>query len=511
MSTTLLLVLDGYGETGNTTGNAILKANTKNIDYLKENYLYELGQASGLNVGLPDGQMGNSEVGHLNLGAGRIVYQELTRITKSINEGDFFENKTLLDGIKNCKEKNSALHIFGLLSDGGVHSHIEHLYGVLELAKRNNVEKVYVHAFLDGRDTPPSSAKGYITDLENKMKEVGIGEIATLSGRYYAMDRDNRWERVEEAYNAIALAEGKTFKTAEQCIIESYNDKVYDEFVKPTIILNDREEGVKVTDDDTVVFFNFRPDRAREITRTFCDENFESFERKNGFVNPKFICFTQYDATILNKEVVFHAEKLVNTLGEYLSKLGKKQLRIAETEKYAHVTFFFNGGVEEPYENEDRELIKSPDVATYDMQPEMSVNEVTEKLVEKINSKEYDLIIANFANPDMVGHTGDFDATVKAVEAVDEAVKKVYDAVKNTDSQMFICADHGNADKLVDYDTNEAFTAHTTNPVPFILVNAKGVSKLKKDGKLSDVAPTLLELMGIEVPAEMTGQSLVIK
>lgn len=511
MSTTLLLVLDGYGETENTVGNAILKANTETIDYLKKNYPYQLGYASGMDVGLPDGQMGNSEVGHLNLGAGRIVYQELTRITKSIQDGDFFDKKELLDGIKNCKEKNSALHIFGLLSDGGVHSHIEHLYGVLELAKRNNLEKVYVHAFLDGRDTAPSSAKGFIADLENEIKKIGVGEIATLSGRFYSMDRDNRWERVEEAYDNIVSSTGNKFKTAEECITESYNEKVFDEFVKPSVILNNRSEGVNLTNDDTVIFFNFRPDRARELARTFCDANFDGFVRKNGFINPKFVCFTEYDASLGNKEIVFKAEKLTNTLGEYVSKLGKKQLRIAETEKYAHVTFFFNGGVEQPYENEDRVLVSSPKVATYDLQPEMSVEEVSDKLVEKINTKEYDLIIANFANPDMVGHTGDFDATVKAIEAVDKAVKKVYDAIKNTDGQMFICADHGNADKLVDYDTKEAFTAHTTNPVPFILVNAKDVTGIRQDGKLSDVAPTLLELMGIEIPVEMTGKSLLVR
>ncbi len=511
MSTTLLLVLDGFGETDNTIGNAILKSNTENIDYLKKNYLYELGYASGLNVGLPDGQMGNSEVGHLNLGAGRIVYQELTRITKSINDGDFFENETLLGGMNNCKTNNSALHLFGLLSDGGVHSHNTHLYGLLEMAKRSGVEKVYVHAFLDGRDTPPSSAKSYISELESKMKEIGVGELATLSGRYYSMDRDNRWERVEEAYNTIVLGEGTTVKSAEDYITESYNEKIYDEFVKPTVILNDREEAVKVSKEDTVVFFNFRPDRARELTRAFCDENFDGFNRKNGFINPKFICFTEYDITIKNKDVVFRAEKQTNTLGEYISNLGKKQLRIAETEKYAHVTFFFNGGVEEPYKNEDRILVNSPKVATYDLQPEMSIHEVTEKLVEKINSKEYDLIIANFANPDMVGHTGDFSATVKAIEAVDVSVKKVYEAIKNTNSQMFICADHGNADKLIDYDTQETFTAHTTNPVPFILVANDNVKGLKSEGKLSDVAPTLLDLMGVEIPSEMTGQSLIIK
>ncbi len=511
MSTTLLLVLDGYGETNNTVGNAIAKANTENIDYLKQNYIYELGHASGMNVGLPDGQMGNSEVGHLNLGAGRIVYQELTRITKSISDGDFFNNDVLLKGIENCKKNDSALHLFGLLSDGGVHSHNSHLYGLLELAKKNNLKKVYVHAFLDGRDTAPSSAKGFVAELESKMSEIGVGEIATLSGRYYSMDRDNRWERIEEAYNTITLSEGNTFKTAEECITESYNDKTYDEFVKPSVILNDRTSGVNVTSEDTVIFFNFRPDRARELTRAFCDEKFDSFERKTGFINSHFICFTEYDSTITNKEVVFKAEKLSNTLGEYISKIGKKQLRIAETEKYAHVTFFFNGGVEEPYENEDRVLVKSPNVATYDLQPEMSVEEVTRELVAKIESKEYDLIIANFANPDMVGHTGIFDATVQAIEAVDKSVKKVYDAIKNTDGQMFICADHGNADKLVDYDTNDAFTAHTTNPVPFILVNAKNVNGLKKDGKLSDVAPTLLDLMNIEKPIEMTGQSLLIK
>ncbi|MFV0440490.1 MAG: 2,3-bisphosphoglycerate-independent phosphoglycerate mutase [Lachnospirales bacterium] len=509
--TTMLLVLDGYGLNQNHEYNAIYQANTPVMDRLLKEYPNSIGQASGLNVGLPDGQMGNSEVGHLNIGAGRIVYQELTRITKSIDDGDFFKEEKLLKAINNAKENGSNLHLLGLLSDGGVHSHNTHLYGLLELCKRENFQDVYVHAFLDGRDTPPTSAKGFLHDLEEKISEIGVGKIASISGRFYAMDRDNRWERVETAYKCLVDGVGEKAKSSEDAIAKSYSKDVQDEFVLPcNIEINGK--FVTVDSKDSVVFFNFRPDRAREITRAFCDEAFEGFERSKGKLDLTYICFTEYDATIPNKEVLFEKETYINTLGEYISNLGKKQLRIAETEKYAHVTFFFNGGVEKPYENEDRVLIKSPDVATYDLKPDMSLFEVTKQLKERILSNEYDLIICNFANPDMVGHTGNMKAATLAIEAVDKALEITTNAIKEANGRLFICADHGNADKMVDETTGEVFTAHTTNPVPFVLFNCEddGVIGLK-DGRLCDIAPTLLELMEIEKPKEMTGESLLEK
>ena len=510
MKTTVLMILDGFGINERTEGNAVKLAKTPIIDSLIEKYPYVKGYASGLDVGLPEGQMGNSEVGHLNIGAGRIVYQELTRITKSIEDGDFFNNEELLKAVENCKKNNSSLHIFGLLSDGGVHSHNTHLYGVLKLAKDNGLEKVFVHAFTDGRDTPPESGRKYVSELEEKMRQLGVGKIASVSGRYYAMDRDNRWERVEKAYDVITLGEGNTALSADECMAKSYENGVTDEFIVPCAVVD--EEGRKtatVNDNDSVIFFNFRPDRARQITRAFCDNEFSGFERKKTPKDIVFVCFTEYDKTISNKLVAFKQQTLVNTLGEYISSLGKKQLRIAETEKYAHVTFFFNGGVEKPNEGEDRILIPSPKVATYDLQPEMSAYEVTEKLVESINSQKYDLIIINYANSDMVGHTGILEAAEKAVEAVDKCVGKVYEAVLNTGSVMFICADHGNSDQMIDYETGTPFTAHTTNPVPFILVNYTDGIKLRQGGKLADIAPTLLEIMNIPVPKEMTGKSLL--
>ncbi len=507
--TTVLMVLDGFGLTENQVGNAIFSAKTPTLDKLTSSYPYQEGNASGLAVGLPNGQMGNSEVGHLNLGAGRIVYQELTRITKSIEDGDFFTKPELVSAIENVKGNGDdcALHFMGLLSDGGVHSHQEHLYGLLELAKRNNIKNVYIHAFMDGRDTLPTSGLGYVEELEEQIKKIGVGKIATVSGRFYAMDRDNRWERVEKAYNAIMFGEGDKYSSAKECVEKSYAKDVQDEFILPSVVC----ENAEVKEGDSVIFFNFRPDRAKELTRALCEVDFDSFERKNNHVPVKVVTFTEYDATISNKTVVFKAEKLVNTLGQYLSKLGKTQLRIAETEKFAHVTSFFNGGVQDPYAGEDRLLIASPHVETYDLKPEMSALEITEDLVPKIKSGKYDFILVNYANPDMVGHTGNIDATVKAVETVDSCVEKVYNAIMEVEGQLFICADHGNADKLIDYDTNTPFTAHTTNPVPFILVNAEGVKGLREGGKLCDVAPTLLEVMGIEIPAEMEGKSLIIK
>ena len=507
---TVLMILDGFGLNERSEGNAVAQANTPVIDSLMRDYPFVKGYASGLAVGLPDGQMGNSEVGHLNMGAGRIVYQELTRITKEIEDGEFFHNKALLDGIANVKEHHSDLHLYGLLSDGGVHSHNTHLYGLLELAKREGVENVYVHCFLDGRDTAPTSGKGFIEELEAKMKEIGVGKIATISGRYYVMDRDNRWDRVEKAYNVMTKGEGETAESAVEAMEVSYAKDVTDEFFVPTAITENGSPVATIKDNDTVIFFNFRPDRAREITRAFCMDEFDGFDR-GARKKVTYICFTEYDVTIPNKEVAFQKVELKNTFGEYLAAHGKTQARIAETEKYAHVTFFFNGGVEEPNPGEDRILVKSPKVATYDLQPQMSAPEVCDKLCEAIRSEKYDVIIINFANPDMVGHTGILEAAVKAVETVDSCVGRAVEALKEVDGQMFLCADHGNAEQLVDYETGAPFTAHTTNPVPFILINADPAYTLKEGGCLADIIPTLIELMGMEQPAEMTGKSLLIK
>ena len=506
---TVLLILDGYGERKEKDGNAIALANTPVMDKLKKEFPYVEGQASGLFVGLPDGQMGNSEVGHMNMGAGRIVYQELTRITKAIEDGDFFENKALKEAVEHCKKENSALHFMGLVSSGGVHSHIRHIYGLLELAKREGLKKVYLHAFLDGRDTPPDSGKSFLMDVEKKMRELGVGEIATISGRYYAMDRDKNYDRVEKAYRAMVDGTGEKASSVEEAIDASYAKKVYDEFVLPTVIEKDGAVHT-VSDGDAMIFFNFRPDRAREICHAFCDDEFNFFNRgprKKVF----FVCFTDYDPTIPNKRVAFEKEEIHNTLGEVVSNLGKNQLRIAETEKYAHVTFFFNGGKEEPYKNEDRILVPSPkEVPTYDLKPEMSCYTVTEKLTEAIRSGKYDLVVANFANPDMVGHTGVLSAAIKAIEVVDECMGKVVDAVESMHGNLFILADHGNADIMIDEKTGEPYTAHTTNPVPFILVSEEK-HKLREGGCLADVAPTLLELMGIPQPKQMTGKSLLEK
>lgn len=446
------MVLDGYGLNERTEGNAIAMANTPVMDQLMKECPFVEGQASGLAVGLPDGQMGNSEVGHMNIGAGRIIYQDLTRITKAIEDGDFFENKGLLTAIENCKKNGGDLHLWGLLSDGGVHSHIEHVYGLLELAKKNGVENVYVHAFLDGRDTPPASGKDFVATLEAKMKEIGVGKVASLSGRYYAMDRDNNWDRVEKAYNSLVKGEGIQATSAVEAMEASYKEGVTDEFVLPTVIVEDGKPLSVVKENDSVIFFNFRPDRAREITRAFCDDKFEGFQR--DFLKTTFVCFKDYDETIPNKVIAFEKESITNTFGEYLAKCGKKQLRLAETEKYAHVTFFFNGGVEDPNKEEFRLLVNSPkDVATYDLKPEMSAPEVGMDLVEAIKSGKYDVIVINFANPDMVGHTGVIPAAVAAVERVDALVGDAVQAVKDVNGVMFICADHGNAEKMVDYET----------------------------------------------------------
>lgn len=508
---TVLLILDGYGLNDKVEGNAIAMAKTPVMDRLMKEYPFVKGNASGMAVGLPEGQMGNSEVGHLNMGAGRIVYQELTRITKAIEDGDFFTNEAFVKAVANCKENGSDLHLLGLLSDGGVHSHIEHLYGLLELAKREGVTNVYVHAFLDGRDTAPASGKGFLEQLQAKMDEIGVGKIATISGRYYAMDRDNRWERVEKAYNAIVLGEGKKVTNAMEAITASYAEEVFDEFVLPTVVEENGTAVATVKENDSVIFFNFRPDRARELTRAFCDDAFTGFERKQGYFKTNYVTFTEYDPTIPNHVVAFHKVEIKNTFGEFLAKNGKTQLRLAETEKYAHVTFFFNGGVEEPNEGEERQLVKSPAVATYDLQPEMSALAVDDHLVDAIKGQKYDVIICNFANPDMVGHTGVQDAAIKAIETVDECIGKAVEALLEVDGQMFICADHGNAEQLIDEVTGAPFTAHTTNPVPFILVNADKAYTLRENGCLADIAPTLIELMGMEQPEDMTGKSLLVK
>lgn len=506
----VLMILDGYGLNDNCDHNAVCEGRTPVMDQLMSQCPFVKGNASGLAVGLPDGQMGNSEVGHLNMGAGRIVYQELTRITKSIQDGDFFDVPEFLQAVENCRKNDSALHLWGLVSDGGVHSHNTHIYGLLELARRNGLDKVYVHCFLDGRDTPPASGKGYVEELEAKMKELGVGKVASVMGRYYAMDRDNRWDRVERAYNALTRGEGGTAVSAAAGIQASYDAEVNDEFVEPFVVVEDGKPVATVKDNDSVIFFNFRPDRAREITRAFCDDDFKGFARDRR-LNLTYVCFTDYDDTIANKLVAFKKEAIVNTFGQFLADHDMTQARIAETEKYAHVTFFFNGGVEEPNKGEDRILVPSPKVATYDLQPEMSAPAVCDKLVEAIKSGKYDVVIINFANPDMVGHTGIEDAAIKAIETVDACVGRAVDAVKEMDGVLFICADHGNAEQLIDEETGEPFTAHTTNPVPFILVNADPAYKLREGGCLADIAPTLIELMGMQQPAEMTGKSLLTK
>ena len=500
----ILMILDGFGVglEAEKRGDAIKAAKKPNIDKLfAENPVTKIG-ASGLDVGLPDGQMGNSEVGHTNIGAGRIVYQELTRITKSIEDGEFFENEALLKAVDNAAQEGKALHIMGLLSNGGVHSHNTHMYAIVELAKKKGVKNVYVHAFLDGRDVPPTSGKDFVEECANKLKEIGLGKIATVMGRHYAMDRDNRWDRVEKAYSAMVYGEGNKACCPVKAVEESYANDVTDEFVVPTVC----EENATVKPGDSIVFFNFRPDRAREITRTFVDPEFKGFERKNGFFPLTYVCMTQYDASMPNVEVAFKPQSLKNTIGEYISNKGMTQLRIAETEKYAHVTFFFNGGVEQPYEGEDRILVKSPAVATYDLQPEMSAYEVTDKLVAAIKTGKYDMIILNYANCDMVGHTGVFEAAVKAVEAVDECVGKVVTAIREMDGVALITADHGNADKMIDTD-GSPFTAHTTNLVPFCVVGYP--CELREGGRLADIAPTMLKIMGLPQPAEMTGESII--
>ena len=504
----MLMILDGYGINENEKGNAVKLANTPNIDKLMKTCPTTTIYTSGLKVGLPEGQMGNSEVGHTNIGAGRIVYQDLTKITKSIEDGDFFSNEVLTKAIENCKKYNSNLHVMGLLSDGGVHSHERHLYAILELAKRNDFDNVYVHCFMDGRDTAPTSGEGYVAKLEEKMKEKGVGKIASLSGRFYAMDRDKRWQRVQKAYDAMVNGKGEKATSAIQAVEASYQKEVFDEFIEPTVIYNQDAPVATIGKHDSVICFNFRPDRAREITRTLVDKDFNEFETKKD-LDLYYVCMTPYDETLENVEIAFKKEALENTFGEYISKHGLKQLRIAETEKYAHVTFFFNGGEEKQYEGEDRILVPSPKVETYDMKPEMSAYEVTDKVVDAINSKKYDSIILNYANPDVVGHTGNLEAAIKAIETIDKCVQRVVEAVNAQNGMLLITADHGNSEQMIDYKTGEPYTAHTTNPVPLILVGKDNI-KLK-EGKLADLAPTMLELMGMEIPKEMTGESIIQK
>ncbi len=510
---TALIILDGFGLNQGEEGNAIKIAETPYIDALLKKYPNTHIGASGESVGLPDGQMGNSEVGHLNIGAGRIVYQELTRITKSIKDGDFFQKEEFLGALNNCKEHASSLHLMGLCSDGGVHSHLDHLYAILELAKRQNVTRVYIHCFMDGRDVPPKSGRDFIEQIEAKTKEIGLGRIATVMGRYYSMDRDNRYERVKKAYDAMVLGEGLRAKSAVSAMKESYERGETDEFVLPTVIISEGEPLAKIQKNDSIIFFNFRPDRAREISRTFIDPEFKGFERKLFKVH--YVCMTEYDATFTEFKDTYIAYKpttLSNTLGQYLSKQKKTQIRIAETEKYAHVTFFFNGGVEYPNEGEERSLIPSPKVATYDLKPEMSAYEVAQEAVARIESGAYDCMILNFANADMVGHTGVLSAAVDAVTAVDKCVEKVASAIIHAGGQFILTADHGNSEMMIDPETGGPFTAHTTFDVPLILVSQERMDvSLREDGILADIAPTLLELMDLPKPDEMTGKSLILK
>ena len=499
-----LIIMDGFGINKDSYGNAIAAADKPNLDrYFKEYPNTTIG-ASGLDVGLPDGQMGNSEVGHTNIGAGRIVYQMLVKISKDIKDGTFFSNPSLVKAMENCKKKGSALHLMGLLSPGGVHSHQEHMYGLLEMAKRNGIDKVYVHAYLDGRDVPPSSAAEYMEEAVAEMKKIGVGKVATVAGRYYAMDRDNAWDRVEKAYDAMVMGEGVQETDPVQAIKNSYANGVTDEFMLPAVV---DKQGM-VREGDSVVFFNFRPDRARQITRAFVDPEFKGFERKKGYFPVTFVCMAQYDAAMPNVMVAYPPEQLTMTYGEYMAKCGKTQLRIAETQKYAHVTFFFNGGEEKQFEGEDRILIQSPDVPTFDLKPEMSAYEVTDAVLKAIESDKYDTIILNYANCDMVGHTGIFEAAKAAVEAVDTCVGRMVDAVLAKGGAAIITADHGNADKLLEAD-GTPFTAHTTNPVPVIVAGYD--CKLREGGVLADLCPTMLEIMGLPQPEEMTGKSLIVK
>ena len=499
---TTLIIMDGFGLGPKYPGNAVENTPKPHLENIFKECPGCRLSASGLDVGLPEGQMGNSEVGHTNIGAGRVVFQDLPHISRDIDSGEFFKNPAYLEAMEHCREWGTALHLMGLLSDDGVHSHITHLFALVKMAKEQGLEKVYVHCFLDGRDVPPSSGKSYVEQLQAKLDELGTGRIATVMGRYYAMDRDKRWDRVQRAYDAIALGEGIFEEDPAAAVQKSYDSGVTDEFMEPVVCA----KGAQVRDNDSIIFYNFRPDRAREITRCFVDEDFQDVERKKGFVPVDFVCTTEYDATMPNVTVAYPRQKLENIFGEYISKLGLTQLRIAETEKYAHVTFFFNGGVETVFPGEDRVLIASPKVATYDLQPEMSAYQVTEEAVKRIESGAYDVIILNFANCDMVGHTGVYEAACRAVTAVDECVGRVVEATSRMGGVSLITADHGNAERMADED-GEPFTAHTTNLVPFYIV---GASVRLRDGRLADIAPTMLDLMGLEKPKEMDGETLIV-
>ena len=502
----MLCIMDGFGGTPNETyGNAVAAANKPFIDSLMAKYPMTTIDASGMAVGLPDGQMGNSEVGHTNMGAGRIVYQQLTLITKSIRDGEMLKNPVLVKNMKAAIDAGKVIHLMGLVGTGGVHSHADHWFGVLEMAKHMGAKEVYLHCITDGRDTDPHSGKGFLADLQAKLDALGVGKIASVSGRYYAMDRDNNWDREEKAYAAFVYGEGERYANAAEAIEASYANDKTDEFVLPCVTC----EGGRVQDGDTVIFMNFRPDRARQMTRIFCDDAFTGFERRGGRKQVHYVCMAEYDATMPNCEVAYPPVELKNVLGQYLSENGKTQLRIAETEKYAHVTFFFNGGVEAPYAGEDRCVIPSPKVATYDLQPEMSAPEVAAECKQRIESGKYDVIILNFANCDMVGHTGVFEAAVKAVEAVDAAVKEVVTAVLDAGGCAFLTADHGNAEKMKNPD-GTPFTAHTTNVVPFVAIGCGDV-KLREGGCLADIVPTMLPYIGLPVPAEMTGKSIIVE
>ena len=500
-----LIIMDGYGINNTTAGNAIAAAKKPHLDKYLAEYPHTQLQASGLAVGLPDGQMGNSEVGHTNIGAGRVVYQMLVKISKDIEDGKIYDNKALTDAMESAKKNGKALHLIGLLSNGGVHSHIGHLFGLLEMAKKHGLEKVYIHSFHDGRDVPPTSGIEFMRELVDETKKLGVGKVATLCGRYYAMDRDNAWDRVEKAYDAMVLGEGVQENDPVEAIQHSYDNGVTDEFILPAVI--DKDGMIK--EGDSVIMINFRPDRARQITRAFVDPDFNGFERKKGYFPLNYVCMAQYDAEMPNVTVAYPPEQLKMTFGEYISEQGMTQLRIAETQKYAHVTFFFNGGEERQFEGEERILIKSPDVPTFDLKPEMSAYEVCDAVCNAINEDKFDVIILNYANCDMVGHTGVFDAAVKAVEAVDECVGRMVDALLAKGGKAIITADHGNADCMVDPETNSVFTAHTTNPVPMIVIG-QGDVKLK-EGRLCDLCPTMLEMMGLPKPEEMTGESLIVK
>ncbi len=503
-----LIILDGFGIRESRFGNAVKIASLPNYNSFLKNYPNTQILASGEDVGLPEGQMGNSEVGHLNIGAGRIVNQDFTRITKEIESGDFFKNPKFIGVISHVKKSSKKLHLMGLVSDGGVHSHIKHLFALIKLARQEGLDEVYIHCFLDGRDTPPRSAKGFINELEEKIKEIGIGRIATISGRYYAMDRDKRWDRTKLAYDTIVSGKGRVAANALDAIDTAYTLGENDEFVLPTVILNSENVCDRVKKGDGIIFFNFRPDRARQLTRALVDIDFDYFERESGYFPLYFVTMTIYDKTIDNVKVAYEPNKLENTLGEYISKKGLRQLRIAETEKYAHVTFFLNGGIETPNPNEDRILIPSPKVATYDLQPEMSAVQLTEKLLEKIDEDIYDLIIVNYANPDMVGHTGSLNAVVKALETIDQCIGKVIDKILVRGGSAIVTSDHGNAECMINGQDGTPVTSHTTNPVPLILVGAGNI-RLKKCGRLADIAPTLLQLLNLEKPQEMTGNSLI--